>query len=107
MNEDALARDIISKHAYRKFVENKKLMLAWLLHVPTGGKRNDVPNDEWVPVLFFLRRSCYNTVFNVAYTWIGHDAFAKHMHRFIGSYMAKNDMIDLSVYSERYPHSPL
>ena len=55
-------------------------------------------------------------MFDVAYTWIGHDAFAKHMHRFIGSgevhqhemmYMAKNDMIDPSVYSERYPHSPL
>ena len=114
--DNAMARDIISRNAYAKFLENKKLMLAWLAHVPKGTKPEDVKYDVWIPFLFFVRTACYNTMFDVAYHWLGHDAFVEavyalinmrevHQHEML--YMAKNRMIDPAVYSERYPHSPV
>ena len=52
--DDAMARDIVAKNGYAKFLENKKLMMAWLAHVPAGVKPAgvkpaDAPNDEWIP----------------------------------------------------------
>ena len=114
--DDAMARDIVAKNGYAKFLENKKLMTAWLAHVPAGPKPADVPNDEWIPFLHFLRKSCYNTMFDVAYDWMGHDAFVRVVHGLIDMgavhqhemlYMAKNCMIDPRIYAARYGHASM
>ena len=107
--DDAMAREIIKKNKYTKFIENKKLMMAWLTHVPNQHQPEDVDNDEWIPFLFLVRNGCYNTMFDVAYDWLGHESFNKlviplvheiHQHELL--YMAKNDMIDRDLYTKRY-----
>ncbi len=104
-SDDALARDIIAKNGYAQFVANKKLMLAWLVHAPVGTKPLDVCQDEWLPFLFFVRRSCCLTMFDVAFDWLGLDAFDRMARGLIDAgeiyehemlYMTKNDMIRLA-----------
>lgn len=101
-SDDAMVRDIILGNRYKKFIENKKLMMDWLNHMPTGKKPIDTPNDVWIPFLFFVRKSAYMTMFDVAYTWFGHDKFKKKIYELIDMdeiyqhemlYMTNNNMI--------------
>ncbi len=102
-SDDKMARDIVFRNKYDIFMENKQLMLAWLAHRPDPAlKPPDMPNDQWIPFLFFVRNSCYRTMFDVAYDWMGHDAFAGRVRELIAMneiypgemlYMTNNNML--------------
>ena len=101
-SDDAMAREIVSKNNYAGFVENKRLMLAWLAHRPVKPADPDVRNDAWIPFLFFVRRACCMTMFDLAYDWMGHDAFVGRVRELIAMdeiypnemlYMTRNDML--------------
>ena len=67
LQEDAMVREWISKNNYVHFVENKKLIIAWLKLA------------DYDAMLFFVRCACCMSMFDIVHTWIGDDAFVFHM----------------------------
>jgi hypothetical protein len=88
---EAIAREIISKNEYTKFVAHKKLMLAWLMQ------------DDSNLFLFFIHQSCCLNIMDVmALDWLGLEAFNNKVHPlFLAGklyphevlYMTKNGML--------------
>ena len=107
--DDTLARDIIATNNYKKFMENKKLMMDWLTH--PGQDDPELANDKRIPFLFFIRSSCGMTICDVAYGWLGHARFSNMANEMIEMneiyqhemlYLARNNMINPDIYRERY-----
>ncbi len=74
----------------------------WLTHVPDGVKPIEMRNDEYIPFLFFIRKSTYMTMFEVAYMWMDHDTFNNMVHKLLDIheiyqhefvFMSKNGMV--------------
>lgn len=71
--EDAMLRGWIADNDYKKLVEHRKLLLAWL----HGGDDPPPDGETLPPVLFFVRKACCFSIFDRVVEWMGEAEFAE------------------------------
>lgn len=70
--EDAMLRGWIADNNYKKLVEHRKLLLAWL-----HGDEAPLDGELLSPVPFFVRNACWFSIFDRVVEWMGEAEFAE------------------------------